>query len=231
MIVRYTFLDLARLSDNVLLASELLASAALLIITGISLGRCRRPGVLRYYRDLPVYFIISGVTELIANLVPVRALSIYIYWAFILFETMYFLHFFSRWLNRFVKGYQYGGTTLVTGISMLIYFRSFSPRPAAFTAATVESLVMVVPCIYYFIDVFQRPTACPLQDDPTFWTVTGIFAYFSMNLPILWFSNYFDHTNRQYLAQAIYSIHNFVLVITYSLFTKAMTCLKNNFSS
>jgi hypothetical protein len=71
-----------------------------------------------------------------------------------------------------------------------------SPLPGFFTVSTplfaIESLFLIIPCLFYFYELFKLLLPTNLKIHPTFWVATGILFYNSCSIPLFCLFLYFD---------------------------------------
>lgn len=220
----YTTIDITTLATRLVNSSEDLAYLTEVIVFIVSLVYCRKRGAPAYMKGLPFYFFVSTVTEIVA--LSFHRQMIFIYWAFNIYENIFFLLFFKLLVNVYSKlrfSFYIGLVIMQSAVIFLLTFRTTSGLEAAIMFSSVE---IVVPCIVYFRRLMVYPIVIPLEKDPAFWMVTGIFFYFLIRLPVIWYHSYFLAIGKPLLAMTVYSIQNYALTIAQLLFIKAMTCLK-----
>jgi len=91
-------------------------------------------------------------------------------------------------------------------------------------AVVVESIIIVIPCLTYFRELFTRNRPIDLLREPSFWMVTGIIFYLATITPVNFAGAYLSHRGYSQVALNLYSINNFAFVITNLLFIKGFTC-------
>lgn len=83
--------------------------------------------------------------------------------------------------------------------------------------------IIVVFCIYYFLELFRFPKAINLKNNPAFWICTGLLFFCACGFPLYGFINVW--------ATVPFIVKNFGAIITilniflYSLFTIAFLCV------
>ena len=204
--------------------STLLAQVASIGILIVSLIYCWRRGAPRYMRGLPLYFFVSDLTEVLVIIFR-KGHYIYVYGAFMYIDTLYLLYFFSLLLGSSLRRSLWAGIFIVLIPSLAFYFYTKRLWGAVAVAAELESIVLIIPCMIFYRRLFERPKIAVLEKDPGFWMVTGIFFYFFIRFPVIWFTGYYHLVDSQPFSAGVYSINNYSLVISYALFTKAMVCL------
>lgn len=77
----------------------------------------------------------------------------------------------------------------------------------------LESLFLVIPCLFYFYDLFRFQQVVNLEADPQFWVIVGIFFYNSCSIPLFLLFPIFRFTN-----EAIAELFNSMNYILYGIF-------------
>jgi len=91
-------------------------------------------------------------------------------------------------------------------------------------AVVLESVIIIIPCLTYFRELFARDEPVNLVREPCFWMVTGIFFYLATIIPLYMTRSYLDAHGLSGVAKSLSSINNFALSITYFLFIWSFTC-------
>jgi hypothetical protein len=220
-----TSLNITNTTNNLTrayLLSYRLAWFASFLILVLSIKFCRRSYQPRNMRSLPLYFFISGLTEVIAKLdVPDTYL---IYWIFGVFEIMYFIYFFYYLLESPGKRGMLFGINIFFWVAMLLFIRFMKYVFAGSATDLLESITIIILCVLYYLEIFRSPTFIDLEKSAGFWMVTGILFYFFIRIPAVLFSGFYSFTHNEAMSAAVYSINNFALIITYGLFVKGMLC-------
>ena len=88
---------------------------------------------------------------------------------------------------------------------------------------SVGCLLVVVFCIYYFLELFRLPKSIKLHTNPAFWICSGLLFYYCCGFPLYGLFNYLMKISTLF-------VRNFYLIITilniflYSLFTIGFLC-------
>ncbi len=48
---------------------------------------------------------------------------------------------------------------------------------------TVEGMILLMVCLFYFIEMFKKPSYLNLKNEPAFWISTGVLYFFACTLP------------------------------------------------
>jgi len=88
----------------------------------------------------------------------------------------------------------------------------------------VESLLILIPCLYYYFELLKHSATRPLHQDPVFWIITGIFFLFATITPLFLLRKSVDQYFH-YLYRSIYSINFFSYIILYISLKICMTSI------
>jgi hypothetical protein len=96
-------------------------------------------------------------------------------------------------------------------------------------AVVLESVIIIIPSLTWYRELFTRGEPVNLLREPAFWLVTGIFFYLATIIPCFAASAYLGSRGRPGILMTISTINNFTLDVTYILFIKGFTCsIKRN---
>lgn len=62
----------------------------------------------------------------------------------------------------------------------------------------IEFVFLIVPCIFYFSELFIKPSEKKLLKRPSFWITTGIFFYSFISIPFFFISDYLAESKYEY---------------------------------
>jgi hypothetical protein len=192
----------------------------ILILLGCAFWFCYRPYNPRYMRSFPLYCLVNLLSEIIAYLFPAQMGLIYN--LFNGFELVYFAYFLTRVIDsRRVKRLVW---LLIPLGFLVIYLVQADFQKVSAVSILLESVILMIPGLTYFHEIFLTKWVGNLLREPSFWMVTGIVFYIFLQIPIIMFTAYFSYHDGVAVGSEVYAIHNYVLIITYILFIKAMTC-------
>lgn len=210
---------------SILIISMWLVAILTILLFAGSLLFCFRSYNPPYMRTLPIYCFVNVAVEIIAKLLPATRTTDYA--IFTGFELLYFSYF----LTRVIKS---RNVRKLIWVLDAVYFIAFGPKAFAhgevYWLTICECLILVIPCLVFYVEALARTYIVDLPRDPSFWIVTGLFFYISLLPPTLVASGYFGSMNSLKVAMAFYSINNYGQAITYALFVKAMVCRKTKLS-
>jgi hypothetical protein len=88
---------------------------------------------------------------------------------------------------------------------------------------TIENMLILIPCLYYFYELFTQPPNKNLIKEPFFWIASGMLMFFSTTTPIFLTSTYL-HKNYPDLEISLYSVVYMAYSILFITFIIAITC-------
>lgn len=95
------------------------------------------------------------------------------------------------------------------------------------TIYTIESLFLLVPCIFYFFYLFQRQPILRLLNEPTFWIIIGLFFMLFCILPYSIAENYFLK-NESVLGKHLGYLFDIFYMINFLMIARAYLCKPRN---
>lgn len=193
-----------------------------LVLLLLSRRYCLRPYNPSYMKTFPIYTAVNVLAELTAILCPSQKKITYS--LFTLFELLYLTWFLTRLIQ---SGRKRRLIWRLTSLSLLLNTYTLIKQGIDFTMAIAllqECVILIIPCLLYLREIFVLPPTLNLFREPAFWMVTGFLFYFTTLIPTLLFSGYFAHLKMQDLADATYSVNNYVQICIYFLFINAMIC-------
>ena len=86
-------------------------------------------------------------------------------------------------------------------------------------------LLIVVFCIYYFLELFRLPKSVKLKNNPAFWICTGLLFFYCCGFPLYGLMNYWIGISKLIL-QNFSNIVTILNIFLYTLFAIAFLCIK-----
>jgi hypothetical protein len=201
----------------------------------IALCYCYRDFSPCYLRVFPIYLFLSFAAEVLANCAfeyylhfkPFSDQTRYIiYNLFTLTELCSFSWFLYQVIrSRIVKKILIA-LLILFGLYFLQYYWLKEGLVVDFSSVGVvlEAIIIMVPCLTFFRELFTRAEPVDLMREPSFWLVTGIFFYVVTIFPLYLTRSYLYDHGFAAMAKNLHSINNFAIGITYLLFIRAFTC-------
>lgn len=217
--------------------TEALLVILLIVALVISIRKRKRHPILRF---LPYYFacLILVFLSLYPNMYfeEVFVYSTtkfnfhhYIDYCSTLIELLVFVHFFSQIIeSRLFKKTLF----IISALFIAYYFvellldRRFSRSISETTQSrvyTIESLILLLPCIAYFYQLFKNPPLLKLRQEPAFWVVSGLSFFVTCTLPYSLLENHLRR-NYLYLMTTLYSVFYLFYILLVLMIIKAYSC-------
>lgn len=208
-----------------------------LVALGFGVLYCYKNYNPGYLRIFPPYLLVSFGVEVLVNpyinnifnFRPFADHQRYAMYALYNLFTLFEIAVFSWFLFRIIRS----ARIKILLVALLVFFLPFfiqSSYPLDLgrhfndQAVLLESIIIIIPCLVYFKELFARPEPVDLLTEPAFWLVTGVFFYLATVFPLFLTRPYLQDLGMKKIAQSLYSINNFALSITYILFIKGYTC-------
>lgn len=214
------FPNLARLFVLLVLALSLI----------MSLVYCFRKQCPPYLRVFPVYCFVSFSVEMLVNIYFYGARGpgvtyLTLYNLFTVFE----LSLFSWFLYHVIRSRRMRQVMILLLLLYGWFFIQYTRandinRHLNKPAIVLESILLIIPCLVFFRELFIRPEPVDLLQEPSFWMVTGILFYFGSIFPYFLSMQYLETHGMITISRTLYTINNFSLAITHLLFIKGYTC-------
>ncbi len=87
----------------------------------------------------------------------------------------------------------------------------------------IEFFFLIVPCVFYFAELFSKPSAKSLFQRPSFWITTGIFFYTFISIPYYFIIEYLLKSNYHYYYEFNVIFFAIPYGITFLFLSKAFT--------
>ena len=84
-----------------------------------------------------------------------------------------------------------------------------------------ESLCVLFPCFFYFIQLFKMPPTVNLSNEPFFWITMGLLFYFSCTIPLFFIDSVLKFGSFYY---NMYSINFVAHAIVFLFIARAFLC-------
>lgn len=212
--------------------SEVALFLILLATLGVSIKhRDKIPG-LRFFPVYLVSFLTLLAFEYILMIIPTfptRAIKLidffgnYVVTIIEFFTFFYFFHFTiqSNAYKRFIR-ILCTITCMILSIPFLIS-ASLQNIRTLHTIYIIESIVLVLICILYFIELFNSPPILSLTNTSHFWISSGLLFYLLGTLPVTIITDYV-YTLNYFLYANLYAIVNVFYCLLFILVIRAYKC-------
>jgi len=198
---------------------------------------CYRSYNPSYLRIFPVYLFVSIAIEFLINSYlltifhyqPFGSHQHYARFTLYNLYTPFELFMFAWFLFQIIQSFLVKRLLTACLILFSLFFIIYSLKLDIginynIIAVILESVIIIIPCLAWYRELFIRSEPVNLLNEPSFWLVTGIFFYLTTIIPFYVTSIYLRRHGLNGVGQSLSSINNFSLVITYMLFIKGFTC-------
>lgn len=221
--------------------TDLFLTVTLFLVFAISLGRRKKHPQFKF---LPFYFSAFFIFSLFSYVKisffsdsPFRknlsVIADYIDAFVTLTEFFAFMYMFNMIIintkkKRLIKWLTV--SALVIFIFIISKHLLFDPTrfyPSLTYLYILESSILVIPCAFYYYELFVFSPRLDLLQDANFWTVTGLTFYLFCTLPLNFVLYHYMKTN--YLIYVdIFSIINLFYVLLFVMIIKSYLCKKTS---
>jgi hypothetical protein len=224
------------MSADIYFISNVVNWIANLLALAVALLYCFRSFNPSYLRIFPLYLFVSiGIEALVNPYVsqlfdfrPFAGRQDYAMNILYNLFTPFELFIFSWLLFQIIRSLRIKMVLLTLICLFTIFFVHYSVQKdlaaSNNTAVALESIIIMIPCLTYFRELFTRSEPVNLLYEPSFWLVTGIFFYLATIFPLYMTRSYLTAHGLSGVAKSLSSINNFALSITYLLFIRSYTC-------
>ena len=87
----------------------------------------------------------------------------------------------------------------------------------------IESISLLIPCVIYYVRMFNLNEPEPLQKDKYFWIITGLCFFILSTLPFSYLMNYL-RTEQMEIYKNLYSIVYLFYCLLFIMIVKAILC-------
>ena len=207
-----------------------------LLALAISMLYCYREFNPSYLKIFPMYLFVSIAIEILVSSQIDRAFHFrpfgsyqpYLRMVFYNLFTLFELIVFAWFLFQVIRSIKIKVTLIILLSMFIIFFILYSILKGLDNfndiAVALESIIIIIPCLTYFREIFTWKEPVDLLREPSFWLVTGIFFYLATIFPLYVTRPYLTTNGFMGVTKSLYSINNFALSITYLLFIRSYTC-------
>lgn len=184
----------------------------------------KRHGNLRIFTYYIVFSLLSDLTSFFAYpYIPVWNLHMIVAMvtqvAFVLFDFIVCNLFILRYIGSPIRRriIRINGL-LFFGLLIFLYF-GISLNAFGETYLMLDSVFLVLPCLFYFYELFLTMNLLPLKNQPAFWVITGIFFLHTGDTLLLFAAPFLGS-----YAQAAYSLNFILFSLFFTLLIRAYLC-------
>jgi hypothetical protein len=181
---------------------------------------CWRPASHRYLKLFPFFILISAIGEYIGwQMKNLRVHNTALYNYLSAFEFTFYL-FLVRYIIVNAKMKAVIAALLVLYPLYCIININLIQGPQTFHAYSycTGCLLVVLVCVYYFYELFQRPDTVNLIREPAFWICSGLLFFCTVSFPLIGLTNYIYRISPIIILNLLV-ILNVMNTMLYAMFT------------
>lgn len=150
--------------------------------------------------------------------------NVWLYNFFTVFEFCFYLFVISLIINNIQKK-KIIRIILIAYALITVVNIIFIQRMKAFHTVTyaLGCLLIVVVCIYYFLELFRNPKSVKLTNNPAFWICSGLLFFYCCGFPLYGLTNFISGISKL-IIKNFFAIITILNIFLYSLFTIAFLC-------
>lgn len=185
---------------NLIQANAILLSSLSLVVFLSIVRKMAKKKHPRYMWIIALYVFLIFLQLVIANYYELfkhhrngkqnpAAIAFYL---FIILEYSIFAFLLSRFIHLIlIKNYLIISCFIFAVTAIFIWDSNLSFDKATSITTTIESFCLVPFCLYYFVELLNRPPLFKLTGEPSFWITTGILFLFIFITPYYLAYDYF----------------------------------------
>jgi hypothetical protein len=116
------------------------------------------------------------------------------------------------------------GLTLFNILNTLVFNFPITGKTDIYFLGTIEFSFLIIPCLFYFIELFAKPSSESLFQRPSFWVTTGIFFYTFISIPFYFILQYLFNYKYQFAEELAALLFSLPFGITFLFLSKAFLC-------
>lgn len=109
-------------------------------------------------------------------------------------------------------------------LNLTLFHFQITGKNDTYYLGIIEFFFLIIPCLFYFTELFTKPSAKNLFQRPSFWITTGIFFYTFISIPYYLIIQYLDSTKYQFSTELIVLLFSLPFGISFLFLSKAFLC-------
>ena len=215
------------------LYTQLLSFSASIIGLYISLRKSQ--GIFKWFSLYFFCYSFSQILFFLGNFFAIQEMknivnniSIYSDYVFTLIEFSIFMRFFNLAIEGKIKFLLMVIEICFLTVTLYLFLANFNPNGIFFISTLekiflLESLLLLIPCIIYFVQIFNSIKPFPLIQDGFFWVVTGLTFFLISTLPFSYLMNYLRKENSE-IYMYLYSIVYLFYCLLFMMIIRGILC-------
>jgi hypothetical protein len=109
-------------------------------------------------------------------------------------------------------------------LNLTLFHVQITGKGDTYYLGVIEFFFLIIPSLFYFMELFTKPSAKGLFQRPSFWITTGIFFYTFVSIPYYFIIQYLDSSKYQFSTELIALLFSLPYGITFLFLSKAFLC-------
>ena len=178
-----------------------------------------------YLKLFPPFLLATLAVESFGSyLSSIRKPNVWLYNFFTVFEFCFYLFVISLIITDIQKKKIIRIMLILYAIVTVVNI-IFIQKMKMFHTVTyaLGCLLIVIVCIYYFLELFRNPKSVKLTNNPAFWICSGLLFFYCCGFPLYGLTNFISGISKL-IIKNFFAIIIILNIFLYSLFTIAFLC-------
>jgi hypothetical protein len=182
-------------------------------------------GTRHSYLKLFLPFLLATVGAEFAGyyLKNIHKPNTFIYNFFSVIEFIFYMLLVSQFIKsrKFKKIIAWGSILYaIVSIGNILFFQGMENFHTV--TYSLGCLVIVIICVYYFLELFNIPRSVKLSADPAFWICSGLLFFYCCGFPLYAFLNFW--ASFKWMRKSFTDIVDILNIFLYTMFILAFLC-------
>jgi len=184
-------------------------------------------GSYLYLKLFPPFLLTTLIIEAFGSyLYSIGKNNLTLYNFFTAFEFLFYFWVISLVINN-INMKRIIRTTAILYFFIAVINTLFIQKMKTFHTITYSlgCLLVVLFCIYYFLELFRIPQSVKLKNNPAFWICSGLLFFYCCGFPLYGLINYWSDISKL-VVRNFGEIVTILNIFLYTLFTIAFLCIR-----
>ena len=181
-----------------------------------------------YLKLIPPFLLITLLVEILGSyLWSIKKNNLTLYNFFSIFEFCFYLWIVSLIIQKKRVKKTIRIIIILYSISAIVNILFIQGMKTFHTVTySLGCLLVVIFCIYYFLELFRRPKSEKLYLNPAFWICTALLFFYCCGFPLYALLIYWDEKIPKLILNNLENIFSILNIVLYTLFIIAFLCLR-----
>jgi hypothetical protein len=183
-----------------------------------------------YLKLFPIYALASALQVILTFFIYIfqpSSFLLIVNTSIIIFVSIEFFIFFNL-LSQLIKNRYFKRSMAAMQFSFILFsvfvwlnFKTNQCLPLSFNI--VNSTCLIIPCLFYFYELFKAPPTISLSAQPAFWVIIGFSFMAICSIPFYLLENYFYNNMPDFYNQ-VCTLNYVFYCLVFILISKAFLC-------